>query len=240
MPLEPTQIIVVILIAFAAAVVQGSAGLGYSLLAAPFFTLIDPDLVPVPLLVSSMVLSLLIGYREREAVVIGELGWAFAGYLPGALAATLLLTTISSSGLPLFLAGLVLVAVLLSLFSPQIPVTRATLLVIGVAAGFMGTSAAISGPPIALLYQNRDGARIRATLAFFFLGGALLSVTMLALGGHYSREAFVYSLLLLPVAGAGFALSGPFLRLLGPRSLRPAILAISAAAALLLIWRTLS
>ena len=234
------SLFLVILVALSASIVQASAGMGYTLLGAPILSIIDPELVPVPMLASSILLSLLIGLREREAVAFGELGWAFIGYLPGSLAATFLLASITTSRLPLVLAGSVLVVVFLSLFRLRVPINRFSLLLVGALAGFMGTTSAIAGPPIALLYQNRENASIRATLAFFFVGAALLSVSVLALRGHISERAILYTLLLLPVTAAGFFLSGRMLKYLSKRSLRPAVLALSAAAALLLIWRTLA
>ncbi len=48
------------------AAVQGSLGLGYPLIAAPFLILIDPLLVPGPVLINALVLVVLITIRDRR------------------------------------------------------------------------------------------------------------------------------------------------------------------------------
>ena len=55
--------------------VQGTIGFGVALVAAPLLVLVDPGLVPGPLLAAAVPLNLLVWYREREAVESGGLRW---------------------------------------------------------------------------------------------------------------------------------------------------------------------
>jgi hypothetical protein len=114
---------------------------------------------------------------------------------------------------------------------PTVP----ALLVAGVVSGAGGTASAIGGPPVALLYQNAHGARVRATLGAYFAAGSLLSLAGLLLGGQFSADAVQAAAVLVPFMIAGFALSGPARRLLDHGWTRPAVLVLAGAGALALL-----
>lgn len=236
--LTSPEIAAALAIVFVAAVLQGAAGLGFALVSSPLLALIDPALAPQAVLGTGSVLSLLVAARERHAVVPTEIGWALCGYFPGALLAAALITWLPTTALSYLFAGLVLLAVVLSTLRPRIIITTATLLPAGLLSGFMGTTSAISGPPMALLYQNRKGDNIRATLGLYFVGGGLLSIALLAFGGHFDTLAAARNILLLPAVLLGFALSGRFIALLDRHPIRPLILTVCAASALMVILRT--
>ncbi len=77
----------------------------------------------------------------------------------------------------------VLAALAMTTREREVPRNRRTLAAHGVISGTTGTASGIGGPPIALLYQ-RERPRVRATLALYFFGGALLSLTVLGVAGH--------------------------------------------------------
>lgn len=237
--LSPPEIAAALAIVFVAAVLQGAAGLGFALVSSPLLALIDPTLAPQAVLGTGSVLSLLVAVRERHAVVPTEIGWALCGYLPGALLAAALIALLPTTALSYLFAGLVLLAVALSTLRPRITITTRMLLPAGLLSGFMGTTSAISGPPMALLYQNRRGDNIRATLGLYFVGGGLLSITFLALGGNFDALAAARNLLLLPAVLFGFALSTRFIALLDRNPIRPVILTVCAVSALMVIVRAM-
>jgi uncharacterized membrane protein YfcA len=109
------------------------------------------------------------------------------------------------------------------------------LLVAGVVSGAGGTASAIGGPPVALLYQDAHGARVRATLGAYFAVGSLLSLAGLLLGGQFSSDALSAAALMAPFMIVGFALSGPARRLLDRGWTRPAVLALASGGALALL-----
>ena len=55
-----------------------------------------------------------------------------------------------------------------------------SLSVAGVLSGFMGTTAAVTGPPVALVYQRLPGPALRATMARFFLAASVLTIVVLS------------------------------------------------------------
>ena len=70
--------------------------------------LINPALIPGPLLCNAVILTLLLTHRERHSIVVQELKWAVAGRLVGVVVAAAVVASISTDGLALTLGILVL------------------------------------------------------------------------------------------------------------------------------------
>jgi uncharacterized membrane protein YfcA len=236
-PLEPAAALAVFALVAIGSCIQASVGFGLGLIAAPFLFLIHPPLVPGPLMASSVALTLLIAFREREAIVFSELGFAFAGRIAGTLLAALVWITLPSEHFDFVFAGLVLLGVAFSLSSLRIDPKPATVSTAGALSGFMGTLSSIGGPPMALLYQRASGPRIRGTLSGHFVIGALVSLAALAAVGRYGRAEIILSIWLVPPILAGFAVS-PWIRESVDRAgARPFVLGLSVIAALGILYR---
>src|SRR5918998_2326429 len=65
------------------ALVQGAVGFGLALVAAPLLAIIDPALVPVPMLLLATAHALLMLRREHGDTDWTGVGWALLGRLPG-------------------------------------------------------------------------------------------------------------------------------------------------------------
>ncbi|MEK6687616.1 MAG: sulfite exporter TauE/SafE family protein, partial [Gemmatimonadota bacterium] len=167
------------------ALIQGTIGFGLGLFAAPLLILIDPRLVPGPILVSSAVLTVLLARREWHSVQGNDLGWAVAGRVIGTAVAMGAISVLSNERLELLFGLIVLGAVGLTASGLRIYPAPRTLGLVGIVSGFMGTLTSIGGPPIALLYQHETGPRIRATLSVFFIVGVGLSLAGLAGVGRF-------------------------------------------------------
>ncbi len=222
------------------AVVQGSVGFGLNLLAVPLLVLVDPALVPGPVLAAALVLTLLMAYRERQAIDLSGLGWAFAGRVPGTVGGLGALLLLPAEYLAVAFAALVLLAVVLSATGLRIRRTPRALLTAGAASGFMSTTSAIGGPPMALVYQSESGHRLRGTLSGYFVVGALMSITALALVDRFGAAELRATLALLPGIVIGFSLSAPMARMLDRGWTRPAVLLLAALASMAVIVRELS
>ena len=105
----------------------------------------------------------------------------------------------------------------------------------GLVSGTGGTASGIVGPPVALLYQNAAGPRVRATLGAYFTAGSLVSLAGLAAGGEFTVGALRAAAVLLPLMVVDFAVSSPARRLLDRGWTRPAVLALASAGALALL-----
>lgn len=222
----------------AGALVQGSVGYGMNLIAAPLLALVDPLLVPVPLLVVALAHSGLTMAREHRHVDWRGVAFATVGRIPGTALGVLAVTLLPPRPFAAIVGFAVLVCVVLSVVSWTPRPSPRALLVAGVASGTFGTAASIGGPPLALLYQHSTGPRIRATLAASFALGSTLSLVALALAGEVDAARLTTVLRLLPFLLAGFLLSGPVRHVLHGGRMRVAVLAVASVSALALLTRS--
>lgn len=227
------------LILMVGALVQGTVGYGMNLVAAPALALIDPELVPVPLLLVSSTHALLTAARESSHTDWPGVGWTMLGRVPGTVLGVLAVALLPQGPFSLVVGLSVLLCVGLSLISWRPRPTPRALVIAGVAGGTFGTAATIGGPPVALVYQHADGPTLRATMAAYFALGSIFSVVALAVGGQVHAEPLVKAAQLLPFLIAGFALSGPLRRYLDAGWTRTAVLVVAAASACALIVRGL-
>ncbi|HXV92025.1 MAG TPA: sulfite exporter TauE/SafE family protein [Pseudonocardia sp.] len=230
-------ILVAGLVVAAGALVQGTVGFGMALLAAPLLAVLDPAFVPVPLLVLALTHAVLTFGRENSDTDWRGVGWAMLGRLPGTAAGVLAVAALSARAFSAVVALTVLACAALSVLRWRLRPTPAALVTAGAFSGAAGTASSIGGPPVALLYQNERGPRVRATLAAYFVLGTILSIASLAAAGQVTADNLRTGALLVPFMIAGFLLSGPARRLLDRGWTRPAVVGLAAAGAFALLVR---
>ena len=120
-----------------------------------------------------------------------------------------------------------------------VPVTRTTQALAGAASGVTSLVASIGGPPIALLYRNFSGGRLRSSLNAIFAIGIVLSILLRALAGEISGDDVQLAAFLLPAALLGLWLSRFLTGRAEGRRLRTAVLVVSGFSALALLARAL-
>ncbi len=235
-----TELVVAGLVLAVTAAVQGAVGFGMNLLAVPVLVLLDPSLVPGPALAVGLLLSALVARREPSAVD-RQLGWAVLGLAPGTAVALVVLARVPTESLAVPIGALVLVAVALSALHLHLSPTPTTLAAAGAASGFLSTAGSVGGPPLALVYADAEGGRMRSNLSGFFVVTAAVSLAALAATGHFGVEELRASLLLAPGVVVGYLLSGPLRPWLDGGRSRPAVLALSAVAGVVAVadglWR---
>jgi uncharacterized protein len=219
------------------ALVQGAVGYGMALVAAPLLALLAPTLVPVPLILLTSVHAVLAMIRDGRHADWPGIGWAMLGRVPGTGLGVLAVVALSQRIFSVIIGLCVLACVVLSLLTWRPRPRPRSLLLAGIASGAGGTAASIGGPPIALLYQNETGPRLRGTISGYFVLGSLTSIAALAAAGQVTSESFTNAALLTPFLLAGFALSGPARQVLDKGWTRRAVLTVAAASAVLLIGR---
>ena len=107
-------------------------------------------------------------------------------------------------------------------------------------SGLTGTISSIGGPPMALLYQDAAGARLRSTLSGYFVVGAIMSLAALAAVGRFGMTELRLGALLLPGAIVGFFISSRAAAITDRASAtRVLVLTVSAAAGVAVILRQL-
>lgn len=220
------------------AVVQNLVGLGLGLVAAPVITLVAPELMPDVLLWLATSLPLVTLWRDHDDIDWRGLGWTVPTRLVGTVAAVAAVAAISPAALGVLIGLVVLAAVVLTWRAVTVPLNRGTLLGAGLLGGFAGTASSVGGPPLAILYQHSPPQRMRTTLAVYFTTGSAISLLGLGLGGQLSLSHFWVSLAVLPMLFVG-TLAGSRLRRRIPLArVRPAVLAVCAASALVLLVRS--
>ena len=237
--LQPSVVAVLAVTFVLGALVQGLVGLGLGLIAAPFVTMLEPVLMPDLMLWLAAFLPLVTLVREHDAVDWRALGWAMAARLPGTVVGAWLVSVLATSSLGVAVGVMVLVSVVLTARAVVLPVNRGSLAVAGFASGITGTATSIGGPPLAILLQHRPPRQIRCTLAVYFLLGASLSLLFLGVAGQVDLASLLLAVGCVPCLLAGFALSRPLRKVLPGHYLRPIMLVLCAASALLLLVRSL-
>lgn len=237
--LTEVQLLLALLVIVAGAAVQGAVGIGIGLISVPFLSLIHPRLVPGPALCSSLALTLLMVLRERRAMDLFGVKWGIAGRVMGTALAMWALMGLQSRETTLLIGGLVLLGVGFSLSGWRIKRTSGALVGVGILSGIMGTLSSVGGPPMALVYQDAPGPQVRATLSGFFIVGTLISLGALAAAGRFGRVELGLSAALAPAVVIGFWLSRYATALLDRGYVRPGLLGLSAASALLVMVQAL-
>ncbi|HYZ05041.1 MAG: sulfite exporter TauE/SafE family protein [Actinomycetota bacterium] len=229
-------VVAVLAVAVAAgAVIQGSIGFGYALIAVPAMVLLLPWAVPVTPLFLALPMTLLMSAREWRSIDLGGFALITAGRLFGTVAGVVLLVLTPKGYLSVLTGLLILTAALGSFLKPTFEVNKRTRLAGGVASGVVGTVAALGGTPLALVYQDRSGAELRSTLAISFVVGIAMSLVGLGLAGQVEGRQVILALHLLPCMLVGLWVSRWVVERLDERWLRPAVLTFAAAAGLVII-----
>lgn len=224
---------------FTGSLTQASTGLGLGMVAAPILLLIDPRLVPGPLLVLAFVVSLLIALREWRSIDRKGLSFALVGRVPGSVLAGLTISLVPLATYNLLFGLLVLGAVLLSATGWRVLPTPRNLLTAGFTSGYMGTLTSIGAPPLALAYQHGTASSMRATMAAYFVIGSAVSIAVLAMFGRFAVEQVLASAIFLPPLVAGFWASGHIVARMNNRLARQAVLWLSGLSAAMLIIKSL-
>lgn len=235
--MTPAEVALVAAILTCACAVQGAVGFGAALLAAPLLILIEPDLVPGPMLVVGFTLNLLMLWREKQGATMHDVAWATAGRIPGNLIGAATLLAISTQSLEAVFGVLTLAAVGLSASGYHLRPTAPALVGAGVLSGFMGTTISVGGPAMALVYQREKGPVLRGTLARILIIGSVLSLALIALIGKFGRWEATASLLLLPGVFLGFGLSGFLVGHLDKGHTKTAVLTLSGIAGVAILLK---
>jgi uncharacterized membrane protein YfcA len=220
-------------------VLQASTGLGAGLVTVPLLALISLELIPGPLIFASLALSSTMAWRGRNSINFLNVKTLIIGLVAGTAVGTL-----SISAMPLDRAGilfgiLVLLAVAITASGTTIRLNRSNLLGAGALSGFMGVTASIGAPVLAILYQHAEAKTLRATLAFLYFVSSIMMVGFLHLGGRFELKELQLGLYLIPGFLLGYFLAGPIAKILDRGYSRIAVLMISTASAIVLIGRSL-
>ncbi len=225
------------LVMAAGSALQAAFGMGLALFVVPLLALIDPRLIPGPMLFAAIGLCMAMAYDGRADIARRDLGVSAVGLLVGTALGAIALALLSGSDLPRLFGVLILLAVLMSAIGPELRPTAPALLAGGTAAGIMGVMVGVHGPPMALVLQNDGPKRARAMLGAFFAVAYPISVAAMVPVGFFGWTELAWGLALIPAAMLGYLVSPVIARRIDQRRLRLGILVISAVSGIVLVLR---
>jgi uncharacterized protein len=232
-------VVLIGLVVMLGAYVQAVVGLGLGLLSAPIVALVEPSLVPDLTLWLALLVAGLNLLDEHEHVDWRSTRWSLPLRVPGTVLGAWLVATFTEEQIGVALAVMVLIAVVLSVRTVDVPVNPATLMTAGFVAGTTGTATSVGGPPIALLYQHGDPKVVRATLSVFFFVGVILSLGGLAIAGSLERGPALLALAMAPGVLVGYVV-GRRTRNLDQGLFRRGVLVVCTVSALILLARSVA
>ncbi|HIJ82835.1 MAG: putative rane transporter protein [Magnetococcales bacterium] len=222
------------------AMIQGTIGFGIALIAAPLLLLIQPDLIPGPMMFATFFLTSLTWWRERTEVRWQNLTWAWGGRVTGTLAGTAAMVAIPSELLVSTMGLLIVVASVMSANTRPFQPSHGLLIVAGFLSGLIGTMTSAGGPPMILAFQHVSGPRLRATLGAFFSIGIVISLISLSFIHRFGTREALLGLSFVPPILLGFYLSNRLLPVVNKDLLRRLALIFSAGSGLMIVMGSLS
>lgn len=222
------------------AVVQGSVGFGLAIIAAPMLLLVTPQFVPGSLMFAATVLTFMLFWRERHAVVGREVLISSLSRLATTLPTAYVISIVDQRMFSILFGCAVLLVVGVSFAGFVAPFTPRNLAIASGVSGISNTISAIGGPPMALIYQNQKGDHLRGTLSAIFAVGAVISMISLAAVDEFGFRDVALGGLLLPGVLLGFWISRYTANLLSHETTRPAVLGIAGVSALVILVRALA
>jgi uncharacterized membrane protein YfcA len=189
---------------FVSAVLQSLSGFGFALLSAPLLaaTIGGAEAVSTIIITGTVCDVAILAMRRSVPRPVAREVWALAGWsVPGMLAGAWLLASLPASGLQVFVACVVIGAVVLRLRSRErgVVVRPGWAVLAGFLSGALSTSTSLGGPPSVYYLVHRDlkPHAMRDTLVTVSLVRLPLSVASLMLAGTW--ETYEYW---LPLVGA--------------------------------------
>ena len=236
--LAPWEAVLAIVIVFVGSATQASIGIGLGLMAAPTLSLIDPDFIPGAIAISVVPLSVGMAAREWDHVD-PAIYRAVVGRVAGVLVGAWSVAQLGQELIAVVIGVSVLLAVLASAFGLRFAPTPRNLMIAGTTAGFTGTVAGVAGPPMALTYQHSDPRKLRASLAVFNTIGSAFIIPSLWFVGVIGRRELQLGLMLVPGILAGLYVGRHTITRIPADRVRPFVLAVCSASALVLLGRQL-
>lgn len=232
-------LLLAMLMIFIGSYVQSSIGFGLAIITAPILFQISPAYVPAPICLTALFLSLINAHKYKANISMKGLWMAFIGRVPGSIAGGAMLFYVEPQTLSLWIGGIVLFAVIISLLPLRIQPTDPRLVIAGFFSGLFGTSSGIGGPPMALLLQHQEANHIRANLSAFFVVSSLLSLIVQVPVGHMGIKHLYLSLPLIPMSYLGYKLAMKTVEHIDKKTIRVISLVMCSVSGIIAIYAAL-
>jgi uncharacterized protein len=224
---------------FAGGVTHGLAGAGIGLVATPFIALLEPSLVPGPMLVPGFLISAGLALKFWRHAQLSIVAAGLAGRFPGGMFGAWVLALASARLYAWLFVGCVILSLIFSFAGPRVEPNMKTTFVAGLLSGLMSTLTAIGATPILLLMQHGEHRTVKGTLSVLFALGTLMSILSLWWVDRFSTADLSAGLLLSAPTCAGLALSPLVSARLEKAPIRPFLLGLVAFSIIPLLVRAI-
>lgn len=226
-------------IIIASSVLQMATGVSVGMIIVPFLAMISYTLVPVPIVLASLALTIMMAYKGREHIDVENIYHVSFGMLAGIFVAIFLFSQIHFEYLGLVFGMLILFSVFISIKIKSFRLSKKMNFAGGLIAGTMGAMAAVGGQVLALLFQNHPLESIKSTLAALYTLFSLVMLFIFYLFGQFSNDQMVSGLYMMPGFIIGYLIAPKFTKYFDPKYSKVAVLGMAIVGSLLLIYRTL-
>ena len=229
------DLVVLVLITFVASTVNGALGYGFSSITVPvallFYTnrILNPALVLVELVINGYVL-----FINRKS--IPNIWWRVApiliGLVIGVAIGSYILSLVHPAWVKFVTYFMLLPLILLQAAGIRKPIKaeRAIAIPFGIGIGTLYSVTTISGPPLALLFNNQGYAKqdFRAALGVIRVGEGVLTGIAYYFIGLYSYDSMEIIPYIVPSVLLGIPLGHYLIRWMDPESFRRICMAFDA------------
>ena len=210
-----------------AATVNGALGYGFSSITVPLALLflsnrlLNPALIVIEVPLNAYVLwvnraSLPAVWRRVAPIIIG--------LVPGVLAGTMMVSSVSPDWLKLytFIALLPLILLQAAGFRRPIKAERAAGLAFGAGVGVLYSVTTISGPPLAIALNNQglEKREFRAALGLVRLAESSITAVAYAYAGLFTAQSFGLVPWIVPSVAIGVPIGAQIIRQMRPETFR--------------------
>jgi uncharacterized protein len=233
-------------VALLAAVLNGGVGYGFSSVTVPAALLVygarvlNPALVLLEVFINGLAIFI---NRKSLATVWPRMPALLFGILPGVIAGSILLARIDPGLLKVITFAVLLPLILLQSAGVRRPIRneRAAAIPTGIALGALYGTTTVSGPPLALFFNNQGLSKeeFRAALSIFRISESLCTMVAYLALGIFTKPALLLAGQLAPSVLVGVPLGYLLLRKLAPEPFRCACMTIDGLLVAFGLARTL-
>ena len=224
--MSPLEILVVVVAVVAGSMVQATAGVGITLVAAPVLLAVDPAFVPLPLILGGAVVGIRNVTMEFAGFDARRWRRCLLGAPVGLVLGELALANLSERGLTAAIGLLVVISVG-AMASGWQPRRRSwTSVLAGLLVAFSLRVAALPGPPYAILHHDDPPEVLRPNISALVLVLAGTISIRLLVGGEVTGADLGRVALVMGSALVGLLLTPPLRRWVDSGWFRPALLSV--------------
>ncbi|MBJ32265.1 MAG: hypothetical protein CL466_12825 [Acidimicrobiaceae bacterium] len=218
--------------------IAGALGFGGGIVIVPFLILVNPDFVPVPIVLMTPVFAGLVAFRERQWVDLSILKWISIGFIPALAAGSFTLIAVSTETLGVLISVLLLAVIGMQIARPRLKHATSTLVFGAALGGFMANTVGIPTVGLALAMSNLEGPTFRSTLNTCTTALTIISIVVLAATNQIDGSDLITASVLVLGSTVGFFLSGPVRHVVDRRGISQLVYAAAALGAVSLLIRS--